>query len=178
MSHIGSRRGASNLTIPLMLLSLVLLGGFLYWLNVTAEPTQPPVIEEDTEEEDGPAGTAVQPGVLAVSPQDYLGQTIRVEDVDVPQAVGSRAFFVSLTEQVPFLVRMDSTLLARGMQVPAGQTVTVVGTVHAMTDSIVSAWEADGSVSAGDRPLVEFATHFLLAQQVRAQDSGDDDSAN
>jgi hypothetical protein len=152
-----------------MLLSFVLLGGFLYWLSATAEPTQPPVMVEEDDEDGGMTGTTVQPGMLAATPQDYEGQTVRVADVAVPQAVGPRAFFVELTSQSPFLVRMDSSLVARGMEVPSGQTVTVIGTVHAMNDSIATAWESAGDITAGERPLVDFATHFILAQQVRAR---------
>jgi len=41
MATLGSRRGfADKLSLPLMVLSFVILGGFLYWLNITAEPTE------------------------------------------------------------------------------------------------------------------------------------------
>ena len=50
MADTGSRRGASNLGVPLMLLTFLLIGGFMYWLYVTAEPTEPIVVEEVEEE--------------------------------------------------------------------------------------------------------------------------------
>jgi hypothetical protein len=160
-----------------MLLSFLLLGGFLYWLNVKAEPTQPPVVEEG--EGEGPAlgGTAVEPGALAVTPQQYEGQTVRVENVNVSSPVGPRAFFVDLTPQHPFLVRMDSALVARGMAMPSGR-VSLVGTIHVMTDSIIDAWEADTSIRQADRPVVEFASHFLVAQEIRSAAGGDQAPVN
>jgi hypothetical protein len=154
-----------------MLLSFLLLGGFLYWLNETAEPTQPPEVEEGEEAGAALGGTSVDPGALAVSPEQYEGQTVRVEGVNVSAAVGSRAFFVDLTPQHPFLVRMDSALIARGMSMPTGR-VSMTGTIHVMTDSIIDAWEADTSIRPADRPVVEFASHFLLAQQVRTAAGG------
>ncbi len=41
MANFGSRRGfADKLSLPLMILAFLVVIGFLYWLNVTAEPTQ------------------------------------------------------------------------------------------------------------------------------------------
>lgn len=180
MAHSASRRGVTNLGIPLMLLSFLLLGGFLYWLNVTAEPTQAIIVEDDTTPEmDTSGATAVEAGALAVSPGQWVGQRIRLADVDVASPVGTQAFFVSLTQQAPFLVKMDSSLVARGMGLPTGQ-VTVIGTLLAMTDSIIDNWTETGAVTPADRPVVEFATHFILAEQIRtASGSGaGDDSGN
>ena len=40
MATLGSRRGfADKLSLPLMIVSFLILGGFLYWLSVTAQPT-------------------------------------------------------------------------------------------------------------------------------------------
>ena len=56
MSLIRSKRGAAeSMTLPLMLLSFVMIGGFLYWLSVTAEPTQVAIVEEEPENEDYPS---------------------------------------------------------------------------------------------------------------------------
>ncbi len=165
MAHNASRRGVSNLGIPLMLLSFVLLGGFLYWLNITAEPTQPPVIEEDDPTETTSGATTVDPNALNQTPEQYVGQRIRLEGVEFASPVGTRAFFVNLTPQAPFLVAMDTVLVARGMAMPSG-TVTVAGVVHAMTDSIINQWVSEGAVTEADRPVVEFATHFMLADQI------------
>lgn len=167
MAHSTARRGVSSLGIPLMLLSFVLIGGFLYWLSASSEPTEPPEIVEDTTEADAGSGTAVEPGQFAMAPGEYVGQVVRLADVEATSQVGDEAFFVNLTPQQPFLVRLDSTLVARGMAIPSGQ-VTVTGMVHEMTDSIVGSWVADGVVNESDRPVVEFATHFILAERIDA----------
>ena len=33
MADISSRRGASNMGVPLMILTFILIGGFMYWLS-------------------------------------------------------------------------------------------------------------------------------------------------
>ena len=48
MANFGSRRGfADKLALPLMILAFLVVVGFLYWLNVTAEPTQVAIVEEE-----------------------------------------------------------------------------------------------------------------------------------
>lgn len=178
MALNGSRRGASSLAIPLMLLAFVLTGAFLFWLNATAEPTAPPVMDEDTDDSADMAGvTVLDPGQLSVGTDQYVGQRVRLEGVSVADRVGPAAFFIS-TPQNPFLVRMDSALIADGMTVEVGGSATVVGTVYVRTDSVVVAWQEDGSIGDNELPLVEFANHFILADRVQMAMSADSASGN
>ncbi len=176
MAQSGSRRGASNLGIPLMLLSFILLGGFLYWLYITAVPTEPAVTEQADSTAADMTAIAADPGSLAIDASQYEGQTVRLPALEVAAAVGRRAFFLNLTDQTPFLVRMDSALVARGMTVPTGR-VRVVGDVVPMTDSIITQWTSAGDITEGDRPVVEFATHFILAHQVQSAPPAGDGSS-
>ena len=166
MTTIGARRGASS-SLPLMLVTFVLVGGFLFWLYTNSEPTSgPEVVEESAAVPAGPEATDADVTTLESAPQQYEGTVIRVRGVNVASPVGSQAFFVDLP-RTPFLVKMGPELVAQGVAVPSG-TVDVVGTLMAMNDSIISAWTADGSISEGDRPIVEFATHFIEAVAVEA----------
>lgn len=177
MALNASRRGASNLGTPLMILSFVLIGALMVWLNATAEPTQPPVIEED-DDSDTTFGvaTTVQPGQLGTAPEGLVGQRVRVEGT-IEGLVGSQTFFIS-TPSNPFLVRMDSALVARGMTVEATQRATIVGTVQERTDAVVAAWQEDGSIGDNELPLVLFATHYLLADQIQVRASEEGDTGN
>ena len=173
MVDFGSRRGASNLGIPLMLVTFLLLGGFMYWLYVTAEPTEPVVVEEtdDASAMDTSGSTAVDPQDLKTGADAFTGSVVRLPALAVSQLVGDRAFFVDLpaTEQLPaqpFLVRMTPDLMATGATVALGDRVTVMGTLREMNDSIVADWAGSGSISEGDQLLVEFSTHFVEADQV------------
>ncbi|NNK64588.1 MAG: hypothetical protein HKO98_15425 [Gemmatimonadetes bacterium] len=172
MVQNGARRGATNVTIPLMLGAFALLAGFLYWLSIMAVPTAPPEITE----EDAPAvvlmeSQIVDPATFEVDPDGYTGVTVRLDGVNVAQAVGDRSFFIDLP-RTPFLVHMGSDLVAAGETIPAtGAPVTVIGDVVAMNDSIVSAWADAGEFADADRVLIEFATHFIEALQL-AHDGG------
>lgn len=173
MAQISARRGATNLTVPLMLGAFVLLAGFMYWLSITAEPTAPPEIveEEPVVVEEMMAGSLIEADALETGAAGFVGQTVRLDGLNVAQAVGGNAFFIDLP-RTPFLVRMGDELIAAGETAPgSGTTVSIVGAVMEMNDSIVSAWAGAGDITDNDRPLVEFATHFLEAEQVRVDES-------
>lgn len=179
MSLFGSRRGASNLGLPLMLAAFVAMGGFLYWLYVTAEPTQPAVvgIEEDSAEAATQTGMMVEPDSLKTSPERYEGQQIRVENVEVTQNMGRTTMFVDLPESAnlppqSFLVRIGPAIDSAAAAPQSGSRVTVVGTLAAMSDSIVTDWIDSGSITETDRLLVEFATHFMIADEIQTRSSG------
>ncbi len=145
-----------------MIASFVLMGGFLYWLSATAEPTPPPVIEQGRDEQSrGPIANLVAIEDLARTPADYVAQMVRVENTDVAQPLGDITFFVNTRQ--PVLVRMHPDMVAAGEPIPSGY-VTVVGRVREMNDSIVSDWVTSGSVTEANQMLVEFASHYILTE--------------
>jgi len=172
MAQNGARRGATNLTVPLMLGAFVLLAGFLYWLSITAVPTAAPEIVEEEPEEVMMSATVVEPAALEAGANGYVGLTVRLNDLNVASPVGSKAFFVDLP-RTPFLARVGTELLAAGeVAPPTGQRVSLVGDVMEMNDSTISAWADAGDITENDRPLVEFATHYIEVLQIRLEDGG------
>lgn len=166
-----SRRGAANLGLPLMVVTFLLVGGFMYWLYVTAEPTQPQEVDVVEEQPDDFVGISVTPEELKTGAENFVGEYVRLRDVPVSSTMGSQAFFVDLPASealpaTPFLVRMTPDAVAAGAAVGMGDMATVIGTVFTMSDSIVSDWVGSGVVSANDQLLVEFATHFIEAAEV------------
>ena len=163
MPDQGSRRGAANVAIPLMVLSFGLIAGFLWWLSQNAEGTEPVIVEQPdaTPTLDVSGATEVTATQLRLEAATFEGQRVLVSDVGVASSVGDQAFFLDLP-QTPFLVRLGAELVAAGTLVPSG-TVSVVGTLLAMNDSIVTDWSGSGSISDNDRLMVEFASHFIEA---------------
>jgi hypothetical protein len=174
MASLGSRRGfAEKLSLPLMVLAFLAVGGFLYWLTVTAEPTE--VVIAEPEEESGPGNAAMvdSPTFLA-GPAQYLSQTVEVTGARVSSRLGAHAFWIGPDDR-PFLVKMGPQVLATNPQVLVEQIVTIVGEVHMMSDSALAAWDAAGAFpNAGDKIVAEFAvgSPFLEASAILAQRTG------
>ncbi len=174
MASLGSRRGfAENLSLPLMILAFLVVGGFLYWLNVTAQPTEVAIVEQPGEA--GPGATAILDSEAFLSgPATYLDQTVEVTGARVSSRLGSQAFWMGPDDR-PFLVKMGPEVLAAGTEVRVESLVTILGSVHMMTDSVLAAWEANGAfASEGDKIVAEFAvgSPFLEASSIVASPAG------
>jgi hypothetical protein len=172
MGTFGSRRGfAEKLSLPLMIVAFLVVAGFLYWLNITAEPTEPVAVKEETDR---------GPGVSAIlDVDDFLadvarleGQTVEVTDVRVTSRLGPQAFWIGPDDR-PFLVKLDPSALEAGVSVSSGQVLSVIGTVLMMTDSVLVAWgDAGAFPTEGDRIVAEFAVGSLFLEASRALTGG------
>ncbi|HEX7120567.1 MAG TPA: hypothetical protein VF212_17375 [Longimicrobiales bacterium] len=152
-----------------MVATVVVVGAFMYWLAATSEPSAPQVVEESDEPAAG-AVAAVRLDDLAAGLTNYLGTEVRLEAISVASRLGEQAFWTATSNGIPFLVRLTPSLVADSVSVASGETVTVVGRVVAMSDSVLAAWEQEGVIANDNQRLeAEFATGFVEATQVVKQ---------
>ena len=159
--RLNSRAGSANLGTPLMIVSFLAIAGFVWWLSVTAEPTQV-VIDESSD--DDMAGDVISMSTFTTDTKSFMGREITLQAIPVTSALGPHSFWTSLADanDTPYLVHLGGMLVADGVGVTPGATVDVIGTVYAMTDSILNEWEALGAFPGpADRIQAEFAEDFL-----------------
>ena len=171
MGTFGSRRGAAEkLSLPLMVLAFVAVGGFLYWLNLTAQPTEV-AIEEDTSEEEGSGAAVSMPlADFLNNPAQYDGQIVEVTQARVASRLGPHAFWVG-PDATPFLVKMAPELVEAGTEVMLQSNVTIVGPVSTLDNATLAVWDSLGAFpTEGDRIVAEFAvgSPYIQATAVRA----------
>ena len=172
MALMSSRRGAAeSMALPLMILSFVAIGGFMFWLSRAAEPTQVAVVEDGGSDTDAAAGgMRVAWSEFGANPQSYEGQMITLRPVQVASLLGQGAFWTQLPNETPFLIKLGDTLIADGLVVASGDLGELTGTVHTMTDSVLNAWQAAGVFTDDvQRIEAEFATTFLEAEAFAIQ---------
>ena len=173
MVQQASRRGAADLSMVMMLLAFAVIGGFMYWLNGQAaiELAEREVVEEMDEAEDEvdafASATVVMPISLQPDASGYEDQLIRIVGVEVASMLGQQGFWLDFP-QGPFLVSLSDAMLADSVQVAAESTVTVTGTLTAMSESVAAAWVESGRISEGDGLAAGFTTHFIAAEQLDA----------
>jgi len=171
MANLGSRRGfADKLSLPLMILSFVVVIGFLFWLNVTAEPTQIAIVQDETPRTSGASAILSEVDFLS-GPGEYEGQVVEVSNARISSRLGPHAFWIG-PDDAPFLVKMGAELVAAGTEILSTQRVNLIGTVWIMGDSAHAAWDAQGAFpSEGDRIVAEFAigSPYLEVTVVEAQ---------
>jgi hypothetical protein len=103
-----------------------------------------------------PEFTEIEAEQLQTGAAAFRGQMVRINGVRVMSLVGTNSFWMELPNNNPFLVRtLDATT------VDPNQSVDIVGTVVAVSESLVTDWVESGSISETDKLTVEFATDFL-----------------
>jgi hypothetical protein len=171
-SEAGRRGSGSQLSVVLAALAVALILGFLVWLGMTSEPSEMMAIREAREADETPVATGDEPTPVSIEEfsanvATYVGQHVRLDNVPVAARMGGQAFWINLTGDVPFLVRIDPALVEEGREVQAGQRVTVSGTVQERTDEVLAAWEQEGVIATpGQRAEAEFADRFLHARRI------------
>jgi hypothetical protein len=139
-----------------MILAFLAVAAFMYWIAITAEPTQVNIAEEPTEDT-ASAVAAIASDLFLTGPAQYLDRAVSVSAARVSSRLGTQAFWIGPDDR-PFLVKMAPELLATNPQVLVEQIVNITGTVRMMTDSALAAWEASGAFpGAGDKIVAEFA---------------------
>ncbi len=165
----ASRRGAADLALPLMVMAVLVIGGFMYWLmGQASEQRELRLVEETAEAAADDFGTASTVSVLDLQADatQFEGQNIRVTGLLVKSLLGSQGFWLGLPNQNPFLVSMSEQVIAEGITLTLEQPASVIGVLHAMSDSARAAWTAAGTISEGDALVAEFALHYLEADQI------------
>lgn len=166
-----------------MLASLLAIGGFMYWLGASAQPSGPQVVEEDVGTDSGIAAATVALDDLVNELTTYVGTDVRLEGISVASRLGSQAFWTTTSKGMPFLIKLAPALVADEVSVEGAASVTVAGRVLMMSDSVLSAWEEEGAIAnESHRMEAEFATGFIEAVEVEAvpaagTDSGAEESA-
>jgi hypothetical protein len=162
----ASRRNESSTwSLPLMVLSFVVIGGFLFYLNQASRASVVEVVEEEVPAASSGAQT-VDWAAFVAAPESFQGQRLRIAGLEVVSRVGNAAFWVEAPGDTYYLVRMLPEVLAQGVEIGPGAVVTVEGATHAMGDSVLNAWEQDGVITSGQRAEAEFATSFLEVASV------------
>ncbi|MDH3272481.1 MAG: hypothetical protein OEN56_14175 [Gemmatimonadota bacterium] len=173
MPKNGSRRGATDMGTPLMILAFVVIAGFLYWLSGQAAiEREARTIVEEVPEEDLSGAQVVAPTEIQMDATPFEGQEIRLNTINVASLLGDQGFWLEMPNGNPFLVSKGAEVMASGITISPGRPATVIGTVHAMSDSTLTAWTEAGTIAEGDRIVAEFATHYIEATDVRTSGGG------
>jgi hypothetical protein len=177
MATFGPRRGfAEKLSLPLMIAAFLVVGGFLYWLNITAEPTEVAVEEGGGRERAAGIAAILDVDDFLAEPIRFQGQNVEVTGARVTSRLGGQAFWIGPQDR-PFLVKLAPPALETGISVSSGDVFSLVGAVLMMTDSALVAWgDAGAFASEGERAVAEFAVGslFLEASEIRAGDAADE----
>lgn len=166
MAILGSRRGSTeNLALPLMIVAFLAVGGFLYWLSVSAKSAEVVIVEETPDEGSG-ASAILSLQDFLVNPEGQIDAIVEITDARIASRLGTQAFWIG-SDAAPYLVRLSPSLADAGIEILVESVVNIVGSVFIMSDSVLTSWDEQGVFSnEGDRIVAEFATSFLEATAI------------
>ncbi len=172
MADNTSRRGAADPGMFLMVLAFIVIGAFMYYLNVrAAEERALDIVEESDTADEMEVATTVAATDLEVDAGPFEGRLIRVSGLNVASMLGTQGFWLELPNGQPFLISMSEEVKAEGVAVTMGERATVTGVVHAVNDSALNVWTAAGTIDEGSRLAAEFAMHYLESTEVVVADT-------
>jgi len=164
MADKASRRGAADLSMPLMIVAFAAIAGFLYWLSGQAAAERALEIVEDTTPEVTVSTTTVVAGAeIQMDATPFMGQFIRLEGYPVASQLGTQGVWIEMPNGNPFLVSFSESLMAEGISAANGDIANVEGTIVGINDSVLTAWTDAGTIGEGDRLAAEFATAYMDA---------------
>jgi uncharacterized protein with LGFP repeats len=180
MAHNDSRRGATNLSVPLMILAFATIGGFLWWLNGQAglEMEIRQAYADSVaaaEEEEANRAPVINAERIQLDATPFEGQEIRLEDVPVASTLGTQGYWLEMPNGNPFLISVSRGVEVEGGEIETGDHVFLTGRVTAVNDSILDSWTEAGTIGDGDRLAAEFATHFIEVLLLRVTPGGNDE---
>ena len=163
---LESRAGVAKLGVPLMITSFVVVGGFMFWLSVTAKPTE--VVLPDPEDVFENVVTLRE---FASGPNAYVDRMVSLENIQVGDPFGHHFYWTNLPDEqnnayllhLSDSLRADTTTLSK---VRRGAIVTLTGFVLATTDSIVDEWAAAGAFKIPVEKRVAQSTFHLTFLEV------------
>ena len=158
MRILRSERGAAGAAI-LKVVAFASIGGFLYWLNVQAAATV--VAVDETPTETAVSGMAFSE--FASDPAAHMAQDISIRGVEVASLMGEHQFWTQLNPNTPFLIRLNPDVVSGGFTFAYGDALSMTGRVHSMSDSVLDAWVASGTLTDDQRFEAEFAESFFEA---------------
>ena len=168
---LKSRAGAAQLGIPLMITSFLVVAGFLFWLSVTAKPTEIVLPDPDDVFEH-----VVTFAVFSAGPEEHIGEVVSLEDIEIGAAFGHHGRWINLEDasRSGYLLHFSDSLRADTTvalsSVSDGMPVSLTGMVVETTDSVLDAWEAAGAFADPlDRIMAESIYHLNFIEVSKIQ---------
>jgi len=150
-----------------MITAFVAVAGFMFWLSVTAKPTE--IVAPDPQDVFENEISLLD---FSGGPAGYEGQVVSLADVPVSARFGNFGHWINLLDAdrngfILYLsdsLRADTTVATGTIQ--EGMLIGLSGMVVATTDSVLDAWEAAGAFTQPVDRVVAGSTRYLYFLEV------------
>jgi len=155
-------------------ISIVLILALMAWLHVQSGTERIATVAgadsaaAESEVAGPPPSQVVNSTQFEASQKTYVDQVVELTDARYQAGLSPQTFWIELPTGAPFLVKLDSAMVAAGKAVPTNGTLDIIGTVKQKDNALVAQWLAAGVLTNDDQRLqAEFGTTYLDARQIR-----------
>ena len=165
----AAKSGASFL---LMVVAILAIAGLMGWLAMQQRERGATAVAEGAGTDSAAVGTltaeVVSDTAFEQNMRTYRGREIQLPAARFSAGLSPQTFWIELPTGQPFLVKLDSAMIAAGTTPPTGGTLHIVGTVQSKDPALVSQWMQSGVLQTDDQKLqAEFGTTYMEARQIR-----------
>lgn len=163
----------SGMSFLLMAAAILLIAGLMGWLAMQRQDEgATTVAEADTTaaqvDTGAPPEAVVSDTAFEQNIKSYRGRVIEIASVQFSAGLSPQTFWVDLPTGQPFLVKLDSAMVARGAAVPTSGRLSVIGTVQEKTPELVAQWVQQGVLEDDQQRMqAEFGSSYIEARLVR-----------
>ena len=161
-----NRRGAVNLSTILMVIAILVVGGFFYWLwdqaqIEAARQAEVAAAAREAEEDEPDISEAVIVDVVALGRdmEGFAGQLVQIEGVTHGGNFARQGFYAGT--QTPFLISAPALVADTVNPVAERGALTLVGTVAEGGTAVFESWLAAGTINESDMMMADFVNYYL-----------------
>lgn len=169
------KAASGGATVLIVGVSVVMIAALMGWLYMQSSSRDVATVAEGDSAAAAPAAVAgpapsqvVTSAVFEPNVKSYIDQVVQLTDARYQAGLSRATFWIELPTGAPYLVKLDSALLAGGTALPAGGVLDIIGTVKQKDNALVGQWMASGVLENEDQRMqAEFGTTYLEARQIR-----------
>lgn len=148
--------------------AVVAVVGLMVWLFSTRDlATSTAVVPTEGTDSTAvaePTIAATELAAIGATPDQFVDQEVRVEQVPVAAVLGNRGFWAEIPGANPFLMVLSEDV-SDVSWLAANDTIALSGVVHPVTEEVVNEWVEGEWIRPGASAEASFATHYLEIDQ-------------
>jgi len=170
MKSMGPRKGAAPAGTILMLVAFAAMAGFIYWLSISAEPTDIQIQPAEEVEQRESELLRITTDSFAVDPSMFVGQRVRLINLQSTNLISGEIFTVGLDALGDYVIRMGEGPVSEGLVIFPGDNLHLNGTVRAMDQAEADSLVASGGIGEGQQEAVMINATYIVASEIELLD--------
>ncbi|UCC72437.1 MAG: hypothetical protein JSV86_19050 [Gemmatimonadota bacterium] len=149
-------------TGPWLAAALIVVAAFMYWLYAASSSVEWGVVAADSL----PELPRIADTTFVRNPEAFSGERILLSPVTVAERLGRATLTVDLPESPGYPLILDRPVVESEMTVAVGDSLSIAGSVYALTDSLLDVYVQRGFFEPENRERLAGQSTFFLVDSL------------